>query len=248
MPQTGATRYQAHELPALLFGRSQPLCYVLNPKAACTLALNFVFFANHGYRYFDPIQIHYSRAALLRIDGSKTDPRIVDAFHRLAPESFSIVRDPLDRFVSGFLSKIFSEVDPVYRPYRDIVTSLHGIDLSPEADPKRSCLAFARWLAGQSDPKAIDPHFRPQWLNLGMDGPYKLGTILRLEDRPGLLAYFSKWIGTEKSQWFLSLRFNEQQTRAKVDVLSDELVTLVREIYAKDYRLFYGEDAARLTA
>jgi len=248
MLQAEPTRYAAQELPTVFFGRALPLAYVLNPKAACTLAMNFVFFANQGYRYFDPIQIHYARAALLRIDGSKTDTRIVDAFHRLAPESFSIVRDPLNRFVSGFLSKVFSEDDPLYRPYRDILTSLHDIDLSPEADANRSCLAFARWLASQSDIEAIDPHFRPQWVNLRVQSAYKVGTILRLEDRPALLAYFSKWIGADKAQWFLSLRFNEHRTHAKDEMLSDELTALVREIYAEDYRLFYSEGAVRKTA
>lgn len=248
MLQAEPARYATQELPTVLFGRSLPLAYVLNPKAACTLAMNFVFFANHGYRYFDPIQIHYARAALLRIDGPKTDTRILDAFHLLAPESFSVVRDPLDRFVSGFLSKVFSEDDPVYRPYRDILTSLHDIDLSPEADPKRSCLAFARWLASQSDLGAIDPHFRAQWLNLRMQSAYKVGTILRLEDRPALLAYFSKWIGADKARWFLSLRLNEHRVYAKDDVISDELTALVREIYAEDYRLFYSEDAIQKTA
>lgn len=243
MLQAETKRYTAEELPTVLFGRSLPLAYVLNPKAACTLAMNFVFFANQGYRYFDAIHIHYARAALLRIDGPKTDPRIVDAFHRLAPESFSIVRDPLTRFVSGFLSKVFSEDDPVYRPYRDILTSLHDIDLSPEADPKRSCLAFARWLAAQSDVRAIDPHFRPQWVNLCVQGAYKVGTVLRLEDRPSLHAYFSRWIGADKAEWFLSLRFNEHRTRTKDEVISDEVKALVREIYAEDYRLFYSDDS-----
>jgi hypothetical protein len=248
MLQAEPTRYAAQELPTVYFGRTVPLTYVLNPKAACTLAMNFLFLANHGYRYFDPIQIHYARAALLRIDGPKTDTRIVDAFHRLAPESFSIVRDPLNRFISGFLSKVFSEDDPLYRPYRDILTSLYDIDLRPEADPNRSCLAFARWLASQSDLGAIDRHFRPQWINLRMQGAYKVDTILRLEDRFALLAYFSKWIGADKAQWFLSLRFNEHRTHAKEDVLSDELTALVREIYAEDYRLFYSESALRKTA
>ncbi len=245
MLRSDGKNFEANDLPTLYLGHAKPLAYALNPKAACTLALNFVFYLNHGYRYFDPIQIHYSRQALLLLKGDPLDPRAVKAFCGLSPESFTFVRDPLQRFVSGFLSKLLSDDDPVYRPYRDAVTSLHGIDLSPEADPARSGLAFAKWLAAQPDQKRIDPHFRPQHLNLLIGGRFAIDTILRLEDRDAVLAFFSKWIGPEKAQWFLSLQFNVHAKFAKDDVVTDELKAVVRTIYARDYELFYGQEKIR---
>jgi hypothetical protein len=247
MLQIDGKNYEPGELPTILFGQVKPLAYVLNPKSACTLALNFVFYVNHGYRYFDPIQIHYSRTALFQIKSPEFDPRAIFVFRGLKPKSFSIVRDPLQRFVSGFLSKVFSDDDLVYRPYRDTLTSLHGIDLSPEADPARSCLAFARWLAGQADSSKIDVHFRPQVLNLQLGHRFTIDTILRLEDRAGLVAFFSQWIGVEKAEWFLSLRFNEHVKQKKDGIVTDELQQLVRRIYARDYELFY-DDAKKIAS
>ncbi len=241
MLQIKGENLESGELPTIFFGPKKPLSYILNPKSACTLALNFMFYLNHGYRYFDPIQIHYSQSALLRLGGSDFDPRVVFAFNRLSPESFTFVRDPLQRFVSGFLSKVFSDDDPLYLPYRDMLTSLHDVDLSPEADPAKSCLSFARWLASQEDQNQIDPHFRPQHLNLKIGGRFAIDTIIRLDDRSAVTALFTRWLGAEKASWLLSFRFNEHTKHSKDQIVTDELKGLVRKIYALDYDLFYGD-------
>ena len=231
--------YESQDLPTIRFGRNKPLSYVLNPKAACTLALHFLFFVNHNYRYFDIDHIHFSRVALRWIDGPELDPGALGAYLKLSPESFTIVRDPLRRFVSGFLSKVFSD-DPEYLSARDALTTEFGIDFSPEANPAQSCLAFAKWIASLEDQKTIDPHFRSQYLNLKTDSRFTVDTILRLEDREALLAFFTRWIGVEKAKWFLSIRFNETTKYKSDDLITDELKEVVRKIYARDYELFYA--------
>ena len=239
--------HESQELPIILFGPNKPLAYVLNPKAACTLALHFVFFVNHDYRYFDEGLIHTSPTAFLRLKGPELDARVLNAFYRLAPETFSIVRDPLQRFISGFLSKVLSNDDHAYVPFRDMLTSLHGIDLSPEADAARSCLAFAKWIVSHDNQKLLDPHFRPQHFNLAVGSRFRVSTILRLEDRAAVLSYFSRWIGAEKAKWFLSFRFNEHKKYKGYKgsaIVTDELKVLARRIYAKDYELFYDASAA----
>jgi len=230
--------YETQDLPIILFGKNKPLSYVLNPKAACTLALHFLFFANHNYRYFDIAQIHFSNVALSRLEGVELDPRVLNTYYKLSPESFSIVRDPLRRFVSSFSDKVFIGGDPAYMSLRDVLTSVYDVDLSPEANPAQSCLAFAKWIASIENQNLIDMHFRPQHLNLAVGGRFAVDTILHVEDRDSILAFFSKWIGAEKAKWFLSLRFNVQKY-ASDEFISDELKNLVREIYAQDYKLFY---------
>ena len=163
----------------------------------------------------------------------------LNLYLRLAPETFSIVRDPLRRFISAFQSKVFSDDDPLYYPFRDALTSLDGIDLSPEVDPAQSCLAFARWVAGQKSLQDIDAHFRPQHMNLTIDGRFTIDTILRMEHPEALQAYFARWVGDEKAKWLLGFRFNAQTRFKTADFMSDELAALVREIYAQDYALFY---------
>lgn len=60
-------RYDASRLPVIYFGRAKPLAYVINAKAACTMALNALFFCNHGYAYFDPHRIHESNFGFIRL-------------------------------------------------------------------------------------------------------------------------------------------------------------------------------------
>jgi hypothetical protein len=230
--------YEGQELPRILFGARQPLAYVLNPKAACTLALHFLFYANHNYRFFDLGRIHFSRTALFRLQSPELDSKILQRYYALSPERFTFVRDPLRRFVSGFNDKILVGHDHEYLEIRDVLTSLHNIDLSPEANPAKSCLAFAQWMASDNRLLLNDPHFRTQCHNIKADSRFFIDTVLRLEDRANVLAFFSKWIGPEKTQWFMSLNFNAYKYQFD-DFVSDELRRIVRSLYADDYSQFY---------
>jgi len=230
--------YVSHEIPVVFFGLKQPLAYVHNAKGACTSALNFLFYSNHAYMYFDPPAIHASNFAFVRL-GPEFPPDRVKAFNDRAPATFSFVRDPLQRFVSAFISKMFSQDDQNYRELRDLVTSVHGVDLSAQANRGRSCLAFAKLIAAQADVKQVDRHFRPQYLNLGYDGRFQVDRVLRLEDREAVLAFVSNWIGRDKAQWFLAQKFGAAPEFSKNDFISDELIDVVRSTYARDYELFY---------
>ncbi|HVV62000.1 MAG TPA: sulfotransferase family 2 domain-containing protein [Pseudolabrys sp.] len=230
--------YESQLLPTIFFGKSKPLAYVLNPKVASTLTLNFMFYVNYGYRFFEPYKIYFSQS-LLRFEGPELDPAALSTFFKLAPQSFSIVRDPLRRFVSAFMSKIYSGEDPNYFSLRDQLTGEHGIDLSPEADLARSCLAFTKWIIAQPQ-KTMDTHFRPQYLNLGSDSRFAVDTVLRLEDPDSIIAFFAKWVGEDKAKWLFSLRLNQQQLSSK-GIVTDELKDFVRTFYARDYELFYPE-------
>jgi len=231
--------YEPHEIPVVYFGRKKRLAYVHNPKAACTSALNFLFFANHGYAYLKPGLIHFSKFAFVRL-GPQFDPAVINAFNELAPETFSIVREPLQRFISGFITKIVSHEDANYSDLRDLVTSIHDVDLSADADPAQTCLAFARLIDSQHDRKQIDRHFRPQYLNLGLDGTFRPDTILHLEDIESVSAYLSRWMDPAKAQALLARKHGAEPGYAKDKFMSDELVKLVRKIYARDYELFYA--------
>lgn len=231
--------YEFQPLPTIFFGNKKPVAYVMNPKVASTISQNFIFYVNHGYRYFDPYKLWHSPIAVLGLGGTEIRPDTLNFFLQLKPERFSIVRDPLRRFISAFLSKVFTDEDPTYLPFRDELTSLHGIDLSPEADPAQSCLAFARWMAAQEKLDDLDPHFRPQHFNLGAGTRFTVDVVLHIEDQDALTAYFAKWLGEEKAKWFLSFRFNEHTQYKPADCMSDELAALVRRIFAKDYELFY---------
>ena len=74
----GVHEFQA--LPLIFFGRQKPLAYVVNPKAASTASHNFIFYVNHGYRYFDAFRLWDSHVATLRIGGTEFLPDVLDQF------------------------------------------------------------------------------------------------------------------------------------------------------------------------
>jgi hypothetical protein len=227
--------------PVIVFGNSSELAYLHNPKAACTLALNFVFYANHGYGYFDPIQIHYSRRAFWRLNTWNPAPDALAALESQPRHIFTFVRDPVERLISAFTSKVWLPVDPYYAMIRDELTSLYDIDLSASADPKRSCLLFAKWIEQQcGDWTNADYHFRPQYLNLECPD-YPTHTLIRLDRQKELAAFIAKWVGQPGADKILRSRYNEMANVKKADFLSDELVEVARRIYAADYEKFYPE-------
>ena len=232
--------YNFQPLPTIFFGHQKPVAYVLNPKVMSTMSQNFIFYVNHGYRYFDPYRLWHSPLATLRLTGPEIHPDLLKLYLEINPERYSIVRDPLRRFISAFLSKVFTTEDQAYHSFRDGLTSLHGIDLSPEADAAKSCLSFAQWIATQENLQDMDPHFRPQHFNLAVGSRFTVDTILYIEDQGALHSYFAKWMGEEKAKWFLSLRFSEHTKYKASDCMSDELKALIRKIYAKDYEAFYS--------
>ncbi|HZQ13464.1 MAG TPA: sulfotransferase family 2 domain-containing protein [Pseudolabrys sp.] len=217
-----------------------------NPSPTCTMPRRgarwpsiFLFLADHGYGYLDPDEIHLSKFGFIRL-GPDFGENAVKAFNALSPETFSIVRDPLHRFISGFVSKIFTRHDANYRELRDLVTSVHGIDLSAEADPAQACLAFAKLIDAQKDQKQIERHFRPQALNLADGGRFRVDTIIRLEDRDALLAFFAKWTNSDKARWLVSQKIGATPGHPREKFISRDLTDLVRKIYARDYELFYA--------
>ncbi len=80
--------YDFQPLPAIFFGHQKPLAYVLNPKVASTLTLNFIFYVNHGYRYYDPMQIYHSPVALFCLRVRNCTRRFCIGFCSLRPNAF----------------------------------------------------------------------------------------------------------------------------------------------------------------
>lgn len=235
--QIRGTAHSSSDLPTIYFGRRLRLAYVLNAKAASTFCLNTLFFCNQGYAYFDPAQIHFSRHAFIGIEPD-CNPEHAAAFNALAPETFSIVREPVRRFISAFVSKLFTKDDPHYGELRDQLTSLYGLDLSAGANPAKSCLAFARIVEAQQSPDQIERHFRQQYFNLGLHKGFRPDTILRLDDRRSVIDFFSCWTSRDKAEWLLGQRFGAAPGYRNDEFTSEELVRLLETLYARDYEVF----------
>jgi len=146
----------------------QPWAYVVVPKSACTTAGQYLFYVDHGYYYHD--DIHRLRYGLHK---AGLNPQMVRTHLDEANEdlfTFSFVRDPYARLVSGFLDKVLDLEQGYRQDIRDRLTSDWQVQLAgdrSQVDNFRSFIRFVeyqyeRWEEFQLlDPDQPDP--RAPW-------------------------------------------------------------------------------------
>ena len=144
--------YHVHALP------DHGLVYIKNPKAACSTVLVWLSRLQSGQDDFSPKNVHTEHLLLRPADlGWPCISRMLGG----TAYRFTFVRDPLRRLESAFSDKI---VKAVSSQWRDKIRRALGVPPGSE-EP----LSFEQFLAGleQQDPVTeMDPHWRPQHVNL----------------------------------------------------------------------------------
>lgn len=170
---------------------------------------------------------------------------------------FSVIRDPLERLVSGYLEKFVynrhSQRNLIHtRPVIRAVQGTNDIDISHGI----SFDEFIQFLLRQ-DPYDLDPHWRPQYLYFV--GVPHISRIFRLENINELEQYLLQNHGitvelghqnkTRKSDIFLpeasSLPAAEIDNREAIDprsFVSNGNEQAIRDYYAEDFRLYHAAD------
>lgn len=199
---------------------------------------NRVFFLeSHGIAYLANPKCASSsiKLALRRLAGDNGDslhsrkggPFVEDIFdtgsYRLerlqSATVFSVVRNPYRRVLSAYSDKVHA-FNKVWRKF----CRKRGVE--SKVVPFRD---FLRTLDGLA-PRSIDPHFRPQWLNVLY--PTRGTTLLKLEEPEAVTRFFQ----AHGMGWPVY----ENQARAELAPLEEaydgETEALVRKIYAEDFR------------
>lgn len=144
--------YHVHALP------EHGLVYIKNPKAGCSTVLVWLSRLHSGQDDYRPKNVHAEHLLPRPADlGWRRISRMLggEAYR------FTFVRDPLRRVESAYRDKI---VRASSSQWRDKIRGSLGLPLG-SAEP----LSFEQFLAGleQQDPVTeMDPHWRPQHLNL----------------------------------------------------------------------------------
>lgn len=120
--------------------KEQPLAYVVVPKSACTTAGQYLYYADHGYYFYD--DVHRMRHGLHK---GGLDPHAIRTRLDVAGDdlfTFSFVRDPYARLVSGFLDKVV-DLDQGYRSdIRERVASDWGVQLAGDRSQVENFKSF----------------------------------------------------------------------------------------------------------
>jgi hypothetical protein len=201
------------------------LLYIKNPKAGCSTILVWLDRLHTGEHDFAPGNVH--------VEHRLPRPReigwpAVSAMLGGAAYRFSFVRDPLRRFESAYRDKVASP-----GRWRLEVQEVLGMPADPAAE-----VSFDQFLAAAElqEPVAMNPHWRPQHINL-MHPVVKYDHVGRLETFDADLARIREEAGLPD----VPHQVRNASRRSGGDSVYDgrpDWVRRVRQIYASDFEIY----------
>jgi Sulfotransferase family len=203
----------------------QNVVYVKNAKAGASTITLWLHRVHTGDRSGRPIQNIHAHHAMPEAEDLGWGPvaRMLDggAFR------FSFVRDPIRRCESSYLDKIVATKDEMFRRN---VRRLLGLP----SDAEVGLDEFVDALEVQ-EPLKMNPHWRPQYLNL-MHPLIELDFTGRLENFDADLARLRELADLPDAP----VTVRNVQKRPSGGVLDGrpDLVRRVREVYARDFELY----------
>lgn len=213
-------------LTAINYAPGVPAVYVLNPKAACSSAKASLWAKHDELRGTNTLMrrnVHDPSGPFIKNPAALAE-RI--EFLILQPW-FSIVRNPYARLLSAYLNKISRGVHGDRYVWTKF-TERYRIPL----DAKVSFLEFLH-IIRQDDPHRIDPHFRPQWINLMVDY-LPLNFIGRLEH----MQETARWL-TEQGITPVDMAPHKTDAANKVqEHFSKQEIEAAQGLYERDFELF----------
>jgi hypothetical protein len=218
----GRLRLNYHLIPV----PDHRLLYVKNPKAGCSTVLLWLDRLHTGELDFAPSNVHAEHR--LPRPAELGWPEVRDMLGGSAYR-FSFVRDPLRRLESAYRDKIVRGGD---RWREEVLTTLgDAADAGVE-------LTFDRFLSAleQQEPLTMNPHWRPQHLNL-MHPVVHYDHVGRLETFDSDLAR----IREEARLPEVPLQVRNASRRPDRESVYDGRPDLVRRaeaIYAQDYEIY----------
>ncbi|KAA1426298.1 sulfotransferase family protein [Nocardioides antri] len=201
------------------------IVYVKNPKAGCSTVLLWLDRLHTGEHDFSPGNVHTdNRLPKVPDVGRRRIARMIsgDAYR------FSFVRDPLRRFQSAYLDKIVSS-----KRWRTQIQTALG----QEPDPERavSLDEFVTGIERQDPIGEMDPHWRPQHVNLMMP-LVSYDHIGRIETFDADLEIIRKAADLPP----VPIEVRNVAKKSTDSILADrpDLEERVRAIYAQDFEIF----------
>lgn len=226
------------------------LVYVEVPKVACSTIKHLVQNAelrarNEEPRAFDRMLVHRRRESPLP-EIKDMDDATLENMLRVegGPLRFTVVRDPYDRTLSCYLSKI---AVPRMPQRRQIIAALDGGDPQTVEDDGRE-IDFATFLevVASQPVRDMDIHWRPQ-VDQALIGLVKYDFIGRFERLNEALGYVKHRVGSSfDARVPRATNATGSADRTK-DYYDARTIELVRRIYADDFEAF-GYDADRQLA
>ncbi|GFE63941.1 sulfotransferase family 2 domain-containing protein [Litoreibacter roseus] len=223
----------------LFTSRAYPIHYLVIPKCGCTFVKNLLWSLEHEKPYPDPKRIHDEDAGFLRASALDLTPAQIE----MRPHAFTVIRNPVDRFLSLYFDKVIGPGHQNFVNLRGVLADDHDLDLtadSPDAH-RRNCHILIKWLEDNLNvPGKLenDAHWTPQHYRGNLMKTFNLKLLL-LNDLNRHLTVLLQDILPDIAERLSALERNKSGGDArKRDVLDAPLRKKINVVYARDRRIF----------
>ena len=219
--------------------RRYPIYYLAITKCASTYLKNVLYTLDHDKVHPDPSRIHDYRDMLERADRT---PRWMI---RRSPYAFTVIRNPVDRFVSFYFDKIHGDGPQNFKDLRQELSKSIGLSLDKLLDAsghQANCHLLLDWitlnLAHETD-HPVNPHWRPQTARIRKIQHVK-PTFLTVE---GLNDGLKRLLGPivpnlDEVMEMVKSRNKTTYPVMKTEFLTPSIVDRINTLYAEDAALY----------
>lgn len=214
-----------------------PLYYFAITKCGSTYLKNLLYALDHGGDHPEGDSVHSADEDLCR-----AGPDMAQAISA-SPYAFTVLRDPVERFLSLYFDKIYGTGPNNFSDIRQTLAEETGLDLSPElgtAEHRDNALKLITWVERNLDGKteeAINPHWRRQSSRLQRVKDIRV-EYLTLEGLDAQLPYLLEPLIPEIRAVAAAVKTRNRIPRpvSSREILTDELVARIHRVYASDLR------------
>lgn len=216
-----------------------PIRYLVIPKCGCTFTKNLLWKLQYGEYYGNALRIH---------DRDQDFKRASDLGLNLLAVSqedyaFTIIRNPVDRFLSLYNDKVVGDGHKNYVPLRRTLISKYSLKASPVtiSDHQYNCEVLIEWLNSNLSQKIdLEPeaHWTPQSYRKNIIKQADLRLVLMNELNQNLSKLLAPLIPKIDDIIKLAERNSSKKEFEKQEVLNKALRQRINNVYSQDRRIY----------
>jgi hypothetical protein len=228
------------KLARRLFAVESPrVFYLVIPKCGCTFVKNVLWFVANGEFYHTPLRIHDVDDLFLR--APDVEPDLANVYG--APGAFTVLRSPVDRFLSLYFDKVIGDGRREYVPLYDVLVRKRSLipDPSTLRDHQYNLECMAEWVA-ENLHTGVDlrpeSHWTPQSYRANIMEEFDLAVLTVDHLTAGLELILSECIPNTREVLFNTEMNRSARDFRKGEVVNESIRRLVNAAYSKDRAMY----------
>jgi hypothetical protein len=215
------------------------ILYLSIPKCGCTFVKNVLWYLNFESYHPNPIRVHDDDDKIPRASDFYQDANFI----RNEAMAFTIVRNPVDRFLSLYFDKIIGSGRTLYVPLAKILIERHGLIERPTtiSEHHYNLEIASSWIKRNLIDRAELPseaHWTPQSSRINIMREFDL-TIITVDNlKKGLVQLLQDRVPDIEEIASRAERNQSPRQFSKRELLTDQVRKRINEVYSQDRKLY----------